>query len=76
MGGPVSVVFLDIFVCKMEEDVVVPAKPIFYKCYVDDTYLRRKKNVNDELFQNLNSYHTDIKITLEENLEIFRYQDY
>ena len=37
MGGPVSVVFSDIFMCKMEEDVVVPAKPIFYKRYVDET---------------------------------------
>ena len=37
MGGPVSVVFTDIFMCKMEEDVVVPAKLIFYKRYVDDT---------------------------------------
>ena len=67
MGDPVSVAFLDIFMCKMEEDVVVPAKPIFYKRYVDDTYIRRKKNVNDELFQNLNCCHTSIKLTLEEN---------
>ena len=51
----------------MEEDVVVPAKPIFYKRYVDETYIRRKKNVNDELFQNLNCYHTNIKLNLEEN---------
>ena len=54
MGGPVSVVFSDLFMCKMEEDAVVPAKPIFYKRYVDDTYIRRKKTVNDELLQNLN----------------------
>ena len=40
---PVSVVFSDIFMCKMEEDVVVPAQPIFYKCYVYDTYIRTKK---------------------------------
>ena len=53
--------------CKMKEDVVVPAKPIFYKRYVDDTYIRRKKNVNDELFQNLNCYHKNIKLTLKEN---------
>ena len=70
MGGPVSV-FLDIFMCKMEEDVVVPTKLVFYKCYVDDTHIRRKKNVNDELFQKLNRYHTNIKLTLEENLESF-----
>ena len=47
MGGPVSVVFFDIFICKMEEIAVVPAKPIFHKYYVDETYIRRKKNVND-----------------------------
>ena len=67
MGGPVSVVFSDIFMCKMEEDVVVPAKPIFYRGCVDDTNIHLKKNVNDELFQNLNCYHTNIKLTLEEN---------
>ena len=53
--------FSDIFTCKMEDDVVVPAKPIFYK------------NVNDELFRYLNSYQTNIKLTLEENP---KYQDY
>ena len=67
MGGPVSVVFSDIFMCKMDEDVVVSAKPMFYKRYIDDTYIRRKKNINDELFQNLNCYHTNSKLTLEEN---------
>ena len=36
MGGPVSVVFLEIYMCKMEEGIVVPAKLIFYKRYVDD----------------------------------------
>ena len=65
LGGTVSVVFSDIYICKIEEDVVVRAKPIFYQRYVDDTYIRR--NVNDELFQNSNSYHRSIKLTLKEN---------
>ena len=52
---------------KTEEDVAVPAKPIFGKSYVDDTYMRRNKNVNDELFQKMNSYHLNIKLTSEEN---------
>ena len=43
MGGPVSVVFSETFMCKMEEDVVVPAKPIFYKRYVDGTYIHTQK---------------------------------
>ena len=30
-----SVLFSDIYMCKMEEDVVKPLKPIFYKRYVD-----------------------------------------
>ena len=44
MGGPIPVVFSDIYVCKMEEDIVIPANPIFYARYVDDTYVRRKKH--------------------------------
>ena len=43
MGGLISVVFSDIYVCKTEEDIVIPANPIFYKGYVDDPYVRRKK---------------------------------
>ena len=60
MGGPMSVVFSDIFMFKIEFDVAVPAKPIFYKRYVDDTYVRRKKNDADKLFKELNSYNENI----------------
>ena len=67
MGGPISVVFADLYMCKMEDDVVAPLKPIFYKRYVDDTYVRRKKNTTDELFEKLNTYHDNIKLTIEEN---------
>ena len=59
--------FSDIFMCNMEKDVLVPAKPIFYKRHVDETYIHRSKNVNHDLFQNLNSYHTNIKLNLGEN---------
>ena len=38
MSGPISVVFADIFMCKMEDDVVPPIRPLFYK-----RYLRKKK---------------------------------
>ena len=55
----------------MEKELMVPAKPSFYKRFVDDTYIRRKKNVNDKLFLNLNSYHTNIKFTIEENPKMF-----
>ena len=40
MGGPISADFSHIFICKMELDIVVLAKPIFYKRSVDDTYVR------------------------------------
>ena len=75
MGCEISVVFADIYVCKMEDivnDVVVPIKPIFYKRYVDDTYGRRNKNTKDEGFENLNRYHGNIKLTIEENPSMFR----
>ena len=42
MGGPISVVLLDIYVCKLEEDIVTLSKPLFYKRYVNDTYVRKK----------------------------------
>ena len=67
MGGPISDVFSDIFMYKMEFDVAVPAKPILYKLYVDDSYVRRKKNDVDKLFEELNSYKENIKLMLEVN---------
>ena len=30
---------------------------LFYKCYADYTYVRRKKNIRDMLFEDFNSYH-------------------
>ena len=56
MGGPLSVMFSDIFMINMKNDIVIPMKPIFYRRYVDDIYSRRKKNVEDSLFKALNSY--------------------
>ena len=67
MGGPLSVTFSDIFMIKMENDIVIPTKPIFYRRYVDDIYNRRKKNIEDSLFKALNSYHKNIKLTIEIN---------
>ena len=67
MGGPISVVFSDIYMCKVEEDVVKPLKLIFYKLYVDNTYVKRKRNEADTLFDALNSYNPNVKFTLEQN---------
>ena len=67
IGRPISVAFSDIFMCKMKFDVVVPARPIFYKRYVDDTYMQRKKNDVDKLSEEINSYNENIKLTTEVN---------
>ena len=67
MGKPISVVFSDVYVCKVEKDMVIPANPIFYNRYVNGTYVRTKKHETDKLFIDLNSYHENIKLTLETN---------
>ena len=56
---------------KMEENVVKPLKPIFYKRYVDNTYVKRKRNIADTIFGVLNSYHPNIKFILEQNPKRF-----
>ena len=50
MGGPLSVTFSNISMIKMENDIVIPTKPIFYCRYVDDIYNRRKKNIEDIVY--------------------------
>ena len=44
MGNPLSVILANIFMAKLERDVVNPAKLILYKRYVDDVFLRTKLN--------------------------------
>ena len=61
MGGPLSVTLSDIHMMRMETDVVVPIRPIFYKRYVDDIYNRRQKNTCDVLYNAINNYHPKIK---------------
>ena len=56
-----SAVFSVIYLSKMEEDIVAPMKPHFYKRYVDNTYIRRKKNKPDS------SYYPNIILTVEKN---------
>ena len=56
MGGPLSVTFSDIYMVKMENDVVIPSKPIFYCRFVDKISSRQKLGDN-VLFDQLNKYH-------------------
>ena len=71
MGGPLSGRFADIFMNRLERDVVIPRNPPLYCRFVDDQYNRRKKNVPDELFTALNSYHRNLRFTIEENPDHF-----
>ena len=66
VGGLISVVFSDNYFSKME-DIVAPIKPHFYKRYVYDKYIWRKKNEWLNLFEKLNSYHRNIELTIENN---------
>ena len=73
MGEPISVVLSDVYAGKMEGDIVVPSKLVFCKRYVNDTYVKRKKNDIDELYNALNLYHQNIKQSLEFHpMEIIR----
>ena len=67
MGGPLSVTLSDIHMTRCENDIVIPNSPIYYRRYVDDIFTRRKKNTNDILFENMNNYHENIKLTIELN---------
>ena len=67
MGGPISVVFCNIFCVKREFDVVKPLKPKLYKRYVDDIYSKRIKNQPHKHFEKLNNSHPNIKLTIEVN---------
>ena len=49
----------------MKENIVGPSKLLFYKRYVDDAYVRRKKNETDKLYNALSPCHQNIKLTLE-----------
>ena len=51
----------------MKLDVGVPRKPLFYKSYLDHTYVYRKKNTRDKSFNELSSYHQNIKLTVVVN---------
>ena len=68
IGEAIAVIMSGIYMNRMEKERVVPLNPIFYKRYVNDTISKRKKNTDiDELFQNMNSHHPNIRLTVETN---------
>ena len=49
----------------MGSEIVIPQKSLFYRRYVNDIYIRKRKFKHDELFEKLNNYHPKIKLTFE-----------
>ena len=71
MGGPLSVTLSDIQMIRMETNVEVPIRPIFYKRYVDYIYNRRQKNTCNVLYDAINNYHSKVKLTIETHPQRF-----
>ena len=67
MGGPLSVTLADIHMVRTENELVKPMNPPFYKRFVDDIYSKRNKSQQDVLFEALNNFHPNIKLTVEVN---------
>ena len=65
MGGPLSVIFSNIYMTKTEEEVVKPTNPRFYKRFIDDIISKKKKAQPDLLFENLNNHHPNTMYTIE-----------
>ena len=71
MGGPLSVTFSDIHMVKMGNDGVT-SKTIFYHWFEDYIYSRQILGDN-VLFDELNNYHPNIKLTTEVSSSMFLY---
>ena len=71
MGGSLSVVFAGIFMAKMEEEILKPYNPLFYKRYVDDIITKRSVGKVDYLYSKLNNYHPNVKLTAVANPKEF-----
>ena len=67
MDGPLSVILADMHMLRTENEVVKPMDSPFYKWFVDDIYSKRNKSQQDVLFEALNNFHPNIKLTVEVN---------
>ena len=67
MDGPLSVILADIHIVRTENEVVKWMNPLFYKQFVENIYSRRNKFQWDVLFEDINNFHPNIKLTIEVN---------
>ena len=70
MGSPLGPTFANIFMCHIETLFINQCpdtfKPLFYRRYVDDTFVLFKDRAHANSFLNhINSFHPNIKFTLE-----------
>ena len=70
MGCPLSATLANIFMCHHEsiwlDDCPIDFKPVFYKRYVDDTFVIFKKREHaQKFFDYMNTKHHKIKFTME-----------
>ncbi|MEL6606480.1 MAG: reverse transcriptase domain-containing protein, partial [Cyanobacteria bacterium J06614_10] len=70
MGSPLGPTFANIFMCHLEEQYLSQCpsnfKPVFYKRYVDDTFVLFKDPSHANMFLNfINNFHNNIKFTLD-----------
>ena len=63
MGRTLSVVLLDCSTNETERGVVFSLKKV-YKRFDDNIYRQRKRNEPNKLFDKMNSYHSNIKLTI------------
>ena len=74
MGSPLSCCYANVFLCHWEkiwlDNCPLDFKPIYYRRYVDDTFLVFKELAHIEYFRDyLNSQHQNIKFTCEVELD-------
>ena len=70
MGSPLGPTFANIFMCHLEELYLnqCPASfaPLFYKRYVDDTFvLFKERNHAIQFLEFINSFHSNIRFTMD-----------
>ena len=70
MGSPLGPTFANIFMCSLEEYMLdncpLAFRPLFYRRYVDDTFLLfRNKAQADNFLDFVNGIHRNIKFTIE-----------
>ena len=75
MGSPLGPTLANVFLCHKEEEWLKKCpekfKPVYYKRYMDDTFLlfRSKQNIK-MFFRYINSRHKNMSFTLEEESDI------